>query len=152
MPTTTKQRPYPHEIERQLTVEHLAIIMLSTLILIYISKMFFCLYPRVEFNVYYHDCLLLFFQRLGSKWYYLRRAYSTGTAKRNEHEAVKWPSAASFRQWQRGVQQLLQRSGPRGSNTGDRRKLGGVGAQQVMQAAKPRAYRARGSPADAWQG
>src|SRR5947209_20539086 len=114
--------------------------------------MFFCLYPRVEFNVHYHDCSLLFFQRLLSKWFYLRRAYSTAIPKRDEHQAVKWPSAASFRRGQRGVQQLLQRGGSRGSNTRDRRKRGGVGIQQVMQAAKSRAYRARGGAADARQG
>jgi hypothetical protein len=60
--------------------------------------------------------------------------------------------AASLRRWQRGVQQLFQSGGSRGPDTGDRRKLGGVSTQQVMQAAKPRAYSARGGTADARQG
>src|SRR6266566_7415617 len=102
--------------------------------------MFFCLYPRVEFNVHYHDCSLLFLQRLRSKWFYLRRAYSTAIPKRDEHQAVKWPSAADLRRRQRGVQQLFQRGGSRGREAGDRRQGGGVGTQQVMQAAKSRAY------------
>src|SRR6266567_2977387 len=50
------------------------------------------------------------------------------------------------------MQQLLQRSGPRGPDTGDRRKLGGVCIQQVMQTAKARTDSARGDGADAWQG
>src|SRR5207302_1689297 len=50
------------------------------------------------------------------------------------------------------MQQLFQRSGSRGPDTGDRRKLGGVGAQQVMQTAKARTEGARGGGADAWQG
>src|SRR5579872_3148062 len=50
------------------------------------------------------------------------------------------------------MQQLFQRSSSRGPDTGDRRKLGGVGAQQVMQAAKVRTEGACGAGADAWQG
>ena len=50
------------------------------------------------------------------------------------------------------MQQLFQRSGSRGPDTGDRRKLGGVSIQQIMQTAKSRTYSTRGNPADAWQG
>ena len=50
------------------------------------------------------------------------------------------------------MQQLFQRSGSRGPNTGNRRKLGGVCMQQVMQTAKSRTYSVRGNGADAWQG
>src|SRR5258708_20618847 len=49
------------------------------------------------------------------------------------------------------MQELFQRSGSRGPDTGDRRKLGGVSIQQVMQTAKSRTYSARGHGADAWQ-
>src|SRR6266699_1291917 len=50
------------------------------------------------------------------------------------------------------MQQLFQRSGSRGPDTGDHRKLGGVSIQQVMQTAKARTDSARGGGADAWQG
>ena len=50
------------------------------------------------------------------------------------------------------MQQLFQRSGSRGPDTGDRRKLGGVCIQQVMQTAKARTDSTRGHGADAWQG
>src|SRR5450755_4683879 len=50
------------------------------------------------------------------------------------------------------MQQLFQRSGPRGPDAGDRRKLGGVSTQQIMQVAKARTDSACGDGADARQG
>ena len=50
------------------------------------------------------------------------------------------------------MQQLFQRSGSRGPDTGDRRELGGVCIQQVMQTAKSRTDSACRDGADAWQG
>src|SRR5258707_5616562 len=47
--------------------------MLSALILIYLSKMFLCLCPCVEFNVQSHACLLLSFQRRCRKQFSIRR-------------------------------------------------------------------------------
>src|SRR5947208_15820028 len=59
---------------------------------------------------------------------------------------------ATLRRWQRGVQQLFQCSGACRGDTGDRRKLGGVSAEQLVQAAKARTDSACGDGADAWQG
>src|SRR2546430_2261871 len=54
--------------------------------------------------------------------------------------------------WQGHMQQLFQRSGSRGPDTGNHRKLGAVSIQQVMQTAKSRTDSARSDGADAWQG
>ena len=50
------------------------------------------------------------------------------------------------------MQQLFQRSGSQGPDTRDRRKLGSVCIQQVVQTAKARTDSTSGDEADAWQG
>ena len=50
------------------------------------------------------------------------------------------------------MQQLFQCSGSQRPNTGDRRKLGSVCIQQIVQTAKARTDSTRGDVADAWQG
>ena len=50
------------------------------------------------------------------------------------------------------MQQLFQRGSSQRSDTGDRRKLGGVCIQQVVQTAKARTDSTSGDMADAWQG
>ena len=50
------------------------------------------------------------------------------------------------------MQQLFQCGGSQGPDTGDRRKLGGVCIQQVVQTAKARTDSTRGDVADARQG
>ena len=50
------------------------------------------------------------------------------------------------------MQQLFQCSGSQGPDTGDRRKLGGVCIQQVMQTAKACTDSTSCDMADAWQG
>jgi hypothetical protein len=50
------------------------------------------------------------------------------------------------------MQQLFQCGGLQGPDTGDRRKLGCVCMQQVVQTSKARTNCTRGDVADAWQG
>jgi hypothetical protein len=50
------------------------------------------------------------------------------------------------------VQQLFQCGGSQGPDTGDRRKLGSVCIQQIVQTTKSRTDSTRGDVADAWQG
>src|SRR6266566_8110651 len=57
-----------------------------------------------------------------------------------------------MRSWQGNMQQLFQCGGSQGPDTGDRRKLGGVCIQQIVQTAKARTDSTSGDRADAWQG
>src|SRR6266700_5683256 len=57
-----------------------------------------------------------------------------------------------MRSWQGNMQQLFQCGGSQGPDTGDRRKLGSVCIQQIVQTAKSRTDSASSDMADAWQG